>query len=116
VNNYCDITRTYNTEHGANYGKLACISDIKKVNVWTPTTDDATVAKLSAVYDFPILLVTIYHMIEWIRWTVLATSALVDANLIPLFYALHINIVFGFFAMLIGIIQGAGAPTNCSTI
>ena len=31
------------------------------------------------------------------------TSALVNVNLIPLFYGLSINVPFGFIAMLIGI-------------
>ena len=55
-------------------------------------------------------------MIEWIRWTILGTAALVDANLIPVFYILHLNIIFGFFAMLIAIIGGAQADSNCSTV
>lgn len=55
-------------------------------------------------------------MIEWVRWTVLCTAALVDANLIPLFYLLHLNIVFGFFAMLIAIIGGFSAGNGCSDV
>lgn len=77
VNNYCDITRTFNTDPS---GKLHCLTQLGKT-----VTSKADVAKVSAVYDFPILIVTIYHMIEWIRWTILGTTALVDANLIPVF-------------------------------
>jgi hypothetical protein len=55
-------------------------------------------------------------MIEWIRWTILGTAALVDANLIPVFYFLHLNIVFGFFAMLIAIIGVFTAPSDCSSV
>jgi len=55
-------------------------------------------------------------MIEWIRWTILATVALVDANLVPVFYFLHLNIIFGFFAMLIAIIGGSTAAADCSTV
>jgi len=55
-------------------------------------------------------------MIEWIRWTILGTAALVDANLIPVFYLLHLNIVFGFFAMLIAIIGGFSAAADCSAV
>ena len=60
-----------------------------------------------------ILLVTIYHMIEWLRWTVLLTMALVDVNLVRLFYFMHLNCLFGFFAMLIAIIEGSRAPEKC---
>jgi len=56
-------------------------------------------------------------MIEWLRWTALATAALVDSEFaISVFYLLHLNIIFGFFAMLIAIIMGAGAPTDCSSV
>jgi hypothetical protein len=55
-------------------------------------------------------------MIEWIRWTVLATAALVDANLIPLFYIMHLNIIFGFFAMIMAIIGGSSAKDGCSEV
>lgn len=61
----------------------------------------------------PILIVTIYHMIEWIKWAVLLTTVLVDANMIKLFYFLHLNVIFGFFAMIIGIIQGFSATKEC---
>jgi len=107
VNNYCDITRTINT----NKSGLMCLKTLAKI----PTTT-ADISKISSVYDFPILIVTIYHMIEWIRWTILGTAALVDANLIPVFYVLHLNIFFGFFAMLIAIIGGSTAPSNCTDV
>ena len=77
VNNYCDITRTFNSDKA---GKALCLPKIGKTSL---TADN--IAEVSGVYDFPILIVTIYHMIEWIRWTVLLTVALVDANLIPFF-------------------------------
>lgn len=103
VNNYCDITRTFNSAKSGNT-VVSCLSTLPATIAKTSTAD---IAKISAVYDFPILIATIYHMIEWIRWTILGTAALVDANLIPVFYVLHLNIIFGFFAMLIAIIGGA---------
>jgi len=60
-----------------------------------PTSAEA-VAATSGVYDTLILLVTYWHMIEWLRWTTLLTCALVDANLIPLFYFLSLVIPYGF--------------------
>lgn len=57
----------------------------------------------SSVYDTAIALVTIFHMIEWLRQTVFLTSALVNVNLVPLFYVLSVNIPFGFIAMLVAI-------------
>jgi hypothetical protein len=63
----------------------------------------------SSVYDTALALVTIFHMIEWLRQTVFLTSALVNVNLVPLFYVLSINIPFGFIAMLVAIGARFGA-------
>ena len=42
----------------------------------------------SAVFDTALLLCIVFHIIEWIRWTMFMTSTLVSFNLIPLFYLL----------------------------
>ena len=97
---------TFNT----NLSKTAlCVSTIPKTGL-----SDAEISKVSGVYDFPILIVTLYHMIEWIRWALLGTIALVDANLVKIFYFLHLNVLFGFFAMLIAIVGGMTADKNCA--
>ena len=49
-------------------------------------------------FDKAIMIVTIFHIIEWLRWALFITSALVEVNLIPIFYMLKLNIPFGFFA------------------
>lgn len=59
----------------------------------------------SAVFDGAILVVTVFHIIEWIRWTVFLTSALVNVNLVPAYYLLSINGPYGVIAMLIGILK-----------
>ena len=81
VDNYCDITRL-------NQCTADSIGDGEKA---------------SGVYDLAIGLVAIFHMIEWLRQTVFLTTALVNVNLMPLYYILSINVPFGFIAMLIGI-------------
>lgn len=60
----------------------------------------------SQVLDTAIALVTVFHMIEWLRQTVFLTTALVNVNLMPLYYFLSINVPFGFIAMLIGVATG----------
>lgn len=57
----------------------------------------------SSVYDTAIGIVTVWHMIEWVRWTLLLTTALVDANLIPIFNVFNINVPYGFVACIIAI-------------
>jgi len=84
VDNYCDYTR-----------ELSC---------GTKSGEEA-----SAVLDTAIALVTVFHMIEWLRQTVFLTTALVNVNLMPLYYFLSINVPYGFIAMLIGIAVGMSA-------
>lgn len=67
----------------------------------------------SAVYDTWILLCVIFHMIEWIRQTIFATSALVGVNLVPVFYGLYVMIPFGIIVMLGGGIAAASSDSDC---
>lgn len=89
VNNYTDITRL--TACGT--VKTTTYSNVKDAE-----------AAASAVYDLPILLITIWHMIEWLRWTAFLTTTLVDANLIPFFYFLGLAIPYGFIVCIVVII------------
>jgi hypothetical protein len=57
----------------------------------------------SAVFDTAIAMVSMWHMIEWIRWTFLLTAALVEANLIPIFNVLQLNIIYGVIACFVAI-------------
>jgi len=103
VNNYTDISR-----------KTLCGSLVTKFA--SDPTSDAAVAAASAVYDTPILLVTYWHMIEWLRWTTLLTTALVDANLVPFFYFLSLVIPYGFIVSIIVVVMRySGDLADCST-
>ena len=69
----------------------------------------------SEVFDVALGISTIYHMIEWIRWTLLITSALVGVNLIKLFNFLGVNFVIGFASLIICIIyRWGGDGPACS--
>lgn len=70
----------------------------------------------SAVFDTAIALVTIFHIIDWIRWTLLLTSALVSVNLLPLFYLLTvINLPFGIISCLVALATRYGEDgTACA--
>ena len=72
------------------------------------SNDDA-----SAVYDVWILLCIIFHMVEWIRQTVFATSALVGVNLVTVFYGLYVMIPFGVIVMLGGSIAAFTSEGDC---
>lgn len=115
VDQFCDITRTHVCgEEGKNLYQQFLIdngateAEAAAVTAYTDAPANAAEAS-SKVYDTAIALVTIFHMIEWLRQTVFLTSALVNVNLVPLFYAMSINIPFGFIAMLVGIAARFGA-------
>lgn len=63
----------------------------------------------SGIFDGAILAITIFHMIEWVRWTSYLTMALVSVNLFPFYYLLSINIIYGLFALLYGIMTAMGS-------
>lgn len=111
VDEFCDITRTHVC--GAEGKKLyqeylvstgASAETAASVTEYFGAPSNAQDAS-SSVYDTAIALVTIFHMIEWLRQTVFLTSSLVNVNLVPLFYVLSINIPFGFIAMLVGLVS-----------
>ena len=72
------------------------------------TNDDA-----SAVFDFALIVVIIFHMVEWLRQTVFLTVSLVNVNLIPLYYFLSLIVPFGFIAMFIGLYVGWTSDEDC---
>ena len=48
-------------------------------------------------------------MVEWLRQTIFATSALVGVNLVGVYYALYIMIPFGVIVMLGGAFSAFGS-------
>ena len=49
----------------------------------------------SAVYDMAIYLTGIFHVMEWIRTTILLTVVCVGANLMPIWYVSAISAFYG---------------------
>lgn len=72
------------------------------------TKDDA-----SGVYDTWILLTIIFHMVEWIRQTIFATSALVGVNLVAVYYGLFIFVPYGLIVMLGAGIAAGSSESDC---
>lgn len=50
----------------------------------------------SSVYDAALMIAIIYHIIEWVRWTLFITTALVNVNLLKVYTLLGINFLLGF--------------------
>ena len=67
------------------------------------------------VFNNAIGVVSMFHLAEWIRQTILLTTALVNVNLMPLYYIFSINTIYGFFAMIYAIvIRFTGDGPICS--
>jgi hypothetical protein len=74
-------------------------------------TDAATA---DALFSIPIALICVYHMIEWIKWTIFLTSTLVGVNLMIVFVFLDIvGVLYGIAATIIGFSAGFGADATC---
>jgi hypothetical protein len=101
------------------YHLLWCIAGVNVYADYTrkmPCGDESMTAEAATtVFDVAIAMCVVFHMIEWIRWTLLLTAALVEANLLPLFNALQINIPFGVIACLVAIVTRYGSEgSSCA--
>jgi len=59
------------------------------------------------------MIVSIFHIIEWIRQTIEITSVLVGVPWLPAYFALSINIPFGIIALIYGMAVGFGSDATC---
>lgn len=48
-------------------------------------------------------MLSVFHMIEWLRQLAFLTGALVGTNLMYLYYGMSLNCVFGFVSIFVGI-------------
>ena len=55
----------------------------------------------TAVYDTALLVLAIYHLIEWVRVIVFAVCVIIGANLMIIWYITIPNAVFGIVAYII---------------
>ena len=55
----------------------------------------------AAVYDTALLLLAIYHLIEWIKTTLVLTVVFVGLNLMWFYYILSLNTLFGIVAIIV---------------
>lgn len=70
-------------------------SDADRLFACSTTGELADPVKSSEVYDFPLKLLAIFHIIEWIRTTVLLTVVCIGANLSLAWYITMPNTLFG---------------------
>lgn len=68
------------------------------------------------MFDMAIMVVTWFHMLEWIRQTLFLTIVLVGMNWLKAFNCLAINVPFGFIASIIAFIAGFTAEEGCGVV
>ena len=69
--------------------------DVDRLNPCALTGSLANPEEASKVYDLPLTLMAIYHMIEWIRTTVLLTVVLIGVNWTLFWYITIPNTLYG---------------------
>ena len=66
----------------------------------------------SAVYDMAIYLAGIFHVIEWIRTTILLATVCIGANLLPVWYGTAISSLFGIAVFIYVMVIYASADSK----
>jgi hypothetical protein len=49
----------------------------------------------SKVYDMALILIIAYHIIEWVRMIVFLVTLVLGANLLHIWYASALNVIYG---------------------
>jgi hypothetical protein len=81
---------------------------------FTGCVGTADFAEASAIFDTPIFVVLLFHIIEWVRQTVLITTILVGVPWLILYKLLgYLNVIVFLLAVFWGIIAGFTADQTC---
>ena len=65
----------------------------------------------SAVYDMAIYLLGIFHVMEWLRTTILLTVVCVGTNLMTIWYLSSISVLYGIAVFVYAHVIYAGADS-----
>lgn len=76
-------------------------SDVDRNNPCSMTGETSTPAGASAVYDLPLLLLGVFHMVEWLRAAVLLVVTCIGANVSILWYLTTLNSLYGLAAYVV---------------
>jgi hypothetical protein len=87
----CSAVNLYSDASRLDY----CLSDLNNTNAPPIKGEQA-----SAIMDPTILALGIYHIIEWVRCTILLTVVCLGVNLMQAWYILSINSIYGLIAFI----------------
>lgn len=73
-----------------------------------------TFQEATEVYDSALMIICIFHIIEWIRQTVFVTVVLVGVPWLPVYFLLgFLNLPFGIIACIIAFAKGFSSEESC---
>ena len=92
---------------------MACVnlySDVERRNRCDDVEGETLYGRneSSKVFDLPILLIALYHIIEWIRMAVLLTVICIGIDVTFAWYVLVPNTIFGIAAYIVAHIRYFG--------
>jgi len=67
----------------------------------------------SGVFDTAIFLALVFHIIEWVRVTIMITTILVGVPWLLAYNLLSLNAPFGFIISIYAVIAGFSAEQTC---
>ena len=71
----------------------------------------------SEVYDSALLLLAIYHLIEWVRIIIFLVAVFLGANMVKIYYILYLNTLFGLAAYITAhVYRFGGDGPNCTDL
>lgn len=82
-------------------GSVNVYSDADRLIPCSATGPLSNPDNASRVFDLPLLLLGIFHMIEWLRASTLLTIVCIGVNITALWYITMINSIFGLVAYVV---------------
>ena len=81
-------------------GCIGVVNFYSDVDRFTACTPGQAPLDAASVFDVPLLLFAIYHLIEWIKTTLLLSVACVGLPLMHVYYVLGLNTLYGCIAAI----------------
>ena len=91
----CNVTVWYLAQFIGSVATINLYSDADRLFPCDTSGELLNPEKSSEVYDFPLKMLAIFHLIEWLRTTVLLTVICIGANLSLFWYITMPNTLFG---------------------
>lgn len=81
-------------------GCVGVVNFYSDTDRFTACVKDQDPLEAASVFDVPLLLLAFYHLIEWIKTTILLTVVCVGLNLMWVYYFFFWNTLYGVIAIV----------------